>query len=356
MKKISLILLLSATFVLSALAQGYNYTNWEDVVYLKNGNVVRGIIVEQVPGQTIKVQTTDGQTSTFMITEIQKFGKEKVTVTNMDTPPPGNEGVNNTSHPPMPPYPPMPGDSMHQGGPACGHDGMCNRGGMGWGMREHKEIPFKKGYFGQVQMATAGNMRSLHIVNGYKKCPLGFIGVGVGIDYLYRLNEAPRTRNGNPQPFYGDMTNGQNRMDRFMINNRRRESSTWMVPVFVHYEAEFSHRRIVPVFFAELGYAVPLKFTENYSFTEANTYLTHQGERTNYGAIYGSDGLGLKFKTAHRFNVSVLFDVKMFAHVFKFSETTYNPYITTAGNYYTNLGGTAMNLDIKPGGRLVFGF
>ena len=37
-----------------------NAQNNEDVVYLKNGSVIRGVIIEQVPYQTLKIQTKDG--------------------------------------------------------------------------------------------------------------------------------------------------------------------------------------------------------------------------------------------------------------------------------------------------------
>lgn len=35
-------------------------TSLQDVVYLKNGEIIRGEIIEMVPGETVKIMTADG--------------------------------------------------------------------------------------------------------------------------------------------------------------------------------------------------------------------------------------------------------------------------------------------------------
>lgn len=50
----------------------------EDVVYLKDGSIVRGIILEQVPGQTIKIQTSGGSQFVYKIENVSKMTKEPV--------------------------------------------------------------------------------------------------------------------------------------------------------------------------------------------------------------------------------------------------------------------------------------
>lgn len=47
-----------------------------DVVYLKNGSVIRGIIIEQVPNVSIKIQTSDGSVFAYKMDEIEKLAKE----------------------------------------------------------------------------------------------------------------------------------------------------------------------------------------------------------------------------------------------------------------------------------------
>ena len=50
----------------------------EDVIYLKNGETVRGTIIEQIPGESLKIQTADGSVFVFTIYEIAEIGREPV--------------------------------------------------------------------------------------------------------------------------------------------------------------------------------------------------------------------------------------------------------------------------------------
>jgi hypothetical protein len=50
--------------------------NYEEVVYLKNGSVIHGIIIEQIPNISIKIKTYDGNIFAFKIDEIEKITKE----------------------------------------------------------------------------------------------------------------------------------------------------------------------------------------------------------------------------------------------------------------------------------------
>jgi hypothetical protein len=51
-------------------------SSMDDVVYLKNGGVIRGIIVEQVPNQSLKIQTKDRNVFVFKFDEIEKISKD----------------------------------------------------------------------------------------------------------------------------------------------------------------------------------------------------------------------------------------------------------------------------------------
>ena len=48
----------------------------EDVVHLKNGGIVRGMIVEQIPNESLKVQTQDGSLFVYTMDEIARMAKE----------------------------------------------------------------------------------------------------------------------------------------------------------------------------------------------------------------------------------------------------------------------------------------
>ena len=65
--------LLSTLIYLSATAV---CQQMEDVVYLKNGSIIRGLIVEHVPDAHIKIQTREGNLLVYGIGEIDRIMKE----------------------------------------------------------------------------------------------------------------------------------------------------------------------------------------------------------------------------------------------------------------------------------------
>jgi len=53
-------------------------SNYQDVVYLKNGSIIRGVIIEQIPNQSIKIETADRSVFVYKMDEIERFTKEPV--------------------------------------------------------------------------------------------------------------------------------------------------------------------------------------------------------------------------------------------------------------------------------------
>jgi hypothetical protein len=47
-----------------------------DVVYLKDGSIIKGTIVEQVPNKSVKIKTKDGSTFNYNMEQIEKITKE----------------------------------------------------------------------------------------------------------------------------------------------------------------------------------------------------------------------------------------------------------------------------------------
>ncbi len=47
-----------------------------DVIYLKNGDIRKGIIIENVPNEKVKIETSDGSIFTIQYADIQKITKE----------------------------------------------------------------------------------------------------------------------------------------------------------------------------------------------------------------------------------------------------------------------------------------
>ncbi len=74
----------------SSFAQEY-----EDVVYLKDGGVRRGLILEQIPGESVKLKTNYGEIFVIKMSEISKIAKEErsTPVAKIDNTPRGASGV-----------------------------------------------------------------------------------------------------------------------------------------------------------------------------------------------------------------------------------------------------------------------
>jgi len=50
---------------------------WQDVVYLQNGSVIRGMVIEQVPNVSLKIQTADGSIFVYEMKDVLKITKEQ---------------------------------------------------------------------------------------------------------------------------------------------------------------------------------------------------------------------------------------------------------------------------------------
>ena len=69
MRKILFVVLLTIPTMLFA-------QQFEDIVTLRNGSVIRGIIIDRVPNESIRLQTSDGNIFAFSYDEIQTLGRE----------------------------------------------------------------------------------------------------------------------------------------------------------------------------------------------------------------------------------------------------------------------------------------
>lgn len=51
---------------------------YKEVVYLKNGSIIKGVILEQIPNQSIKIQTADGSVFVYPMFEVERITKEMI--------------------------------------------------------------------------------------------------------------------------------------------------------------------------------------------------------------------------------------------------------------------------------------
>jgi len=59
-------------FTTAAVAQ----ESLQDVVYLKNGSIIRGVIIEQIPLVSLKIRTADGSVFVFSMNDVEKMTRE----------------------------------------------------------------------------------------------------------------------------------------------------------------------------------------------------------------------------------------------------------------------------------------
>jgi hypothetical protein len=72
----------------------YSYAQqYEDIVYLKNGSIIHGTIMEQIPGESIQIKTKDGNVFVFKMDEIEKMTKEEVIIKKDEIKKVGNDSI-----------------------------------------------------------------------------------------------------------------------------------------------------------------------------------------------------------------------------------------------------------------------
>jgi hypothetical protein len=75
MKKTILIL----TLILSSLSL-FSQSNYQDVVYLKDGSIYRGIILEQIPNESIKLEIVGKNLIVFKMEDMVKMTREPISI------------------------------------------------------------------------------------------------------------------------------------------------------------------------------------------------------------------------------------------------------------------------------------
>ena len=77
MKRLITVLIISLTlFNLYAINKIARAEEMQDVVYLKNGSVIKGVIIEFIPNEKVKIQTVGGSIFVYTMDEIEKITKE----------------------------------------------------------------------------------------------------------------------------------------------------------------------------------------------------------------------------------------------------------------------------------------
>jgi len=253
----------------------------EDVVYLKDGSIYRGVIIEEVPNESLKIQIMGGSVIAVSMTNVSKMTKEA-------------------------PY-----GQMAMSSPI---------------MKEKVErvkVPFEartKGYFFQGQLMLEAGQLGFRVVNGYKFGRFGHLGIGVGLDGVV----------GSP------FNNALNDLSPTALSGA-------YLPIYVYYAGDILKSKITPFYAIEAGYAHPgpqsgMQPTDDYIYEDMGYGYSYGTSEVVGGGAMGSVGIGVRFNTRRRINFSLLMNLN-------FKNVTYeeNYYLYDDVNGYYDSYGTRSN-------------
>jgi V8-like Glu-specific endopeptidase len=130
----------------------YSQSNYQDVVYLKDGSIYRGIILEQIPNKTIKLEIIGKNLIVFKMEDIEKMTREPISAETATIQPVSEKETNSVKT----------------------EDGKLKR------------------YRGQIELGYdigVGNYGvdriRLNIINGYRVYPFLSVGFGTGLRYFH---------------------------------------------------------------------------------------------------------------------------------------------------------------------------
>lgn len=218
----------------------------EDAVYLNNGSVLRGIIIEQVPNRSLKVQILGGSVFHVEMAEVARITKEpiaNVPAVLRDAPQAASSRRDTLQHAPY--------------------------------------EPKRRGYFFQAQLLLELVQGGVRVVNGYRFGRFGHLGVGLGLDLS---GPGLSTRSND---YHGSSYSG----------------SGVFLPIYLQYSGEILKKRVTPFYALELGYALAVTG----SGMNEMDYGYGQDDLRG-GAMWGL-GIGVRFKTKKRLNFSLLLNV-----------------------------------------------
>ena len=224
--KLFVLLLLSSTFFFPAFCSAQS--NYEDVVYLKNGSVIHGLIIEQVPNESLKIQTKDRNIFVFKMDEISKITKEEVqpVVQPIVQPPVSSEPV--TKEPPKPKTKKVSGytniTEMTFARSFNRSESMYDNYGYSYPYESH---------FDNI---NNGPCFGIQTVNGYQFNPYFSMGAGIGMQAYNELFLVPfflhvsgTFMNARVSPFVaGEIGNSFTRSQIFGINTSYQDEGGFM--------------------------------------------------------------------------------------------------------------------------------
>lgn len=250
MKKLILLtLLLFVGFSLSA-------QDLPEIVYLKNGNMIRGTIVEMIPDQTLEIKSRDGKVYVYQMSEVLRIEKDmSATMSANKARPVSNYSDSYTSRSreefTEPAYYSTDGYSLNEG-----YRGM-----------------FDLGYSVSVDVAQL-NRLEFTTSHGYQFNPYLFLGIGGGVSFFY--DEAVPSTVSFP-----------------IFINPRVDFNTGKVSPFIDLKGGYTVGEYIEGLYISpsmgarfaFGYGPAVNFSMGYTLQQVEVYEDYTSTHLNIGAI-----------------------------------------------------------------------
>ena len=269
-----------------------------DVVYLKNGSVIRGMIIEQVPNESLKIQTRDGSVFVYAISEVEKITKEEDRAT------PEARGVQRSAQP-----------SEYV------RSGFVNTTSLGIGLGVGNYSGTVQSTLGTSNLGgknASNNYVRLETVNGlWMADGVISLGLGVGLEYYMKSTST-----------YSDVIS----------------SSHGQIPIFIDIRAIPIQGKLSPSFIIQAGYSIgvmPAKF-------EMPSYYGIMNDRIFMNGLEFAGGVGLhtEVSSSVAFNVSVMYDYQQLLYEIQWFDPYYGYGSTVQQNYDARFGALRISLGL----------
>lgn len=269
-------------------------TSSEDVIYLKNGGIIHGTILELTPDKSVKIQTKDNNVFVYGLSDVEKIVKETPKVQGQEEAPKGFETVTVIEQPTKSQAPVEP---------------------------EFKQ----KGFHNITKFGpTSFNTFNATIINGYQFNPFLLLGLGVGLDTYNGMNNTESI----VEPFTG------------MSNTDSHNSTDYFLPIYVDFRYHVSDKRVTFLTFLDLGYTVYLSGNEKSIRTSNSDY----NYKPTTGGLFFCPGIGFKAFVTKNFGIVADFGMKFQSY----GGDSYNSSYTGTGSITTIISDKYTGLAIGP--------
>jgi hypothetical protein len=236
-------------FSFTIFAQGQS-GNDEDIVYLKNGGVTRGTIIEMIPDKTVKIKTAGGSIFVYNFNEIDKLVKGQ-----LKAPDPVATTAPKTA--------------------------------------EKSKFKFKKSEFRNlVKLGPLGfSSYGGSVIRGYQFNPYLFLGLGVGFDAYRGIANSDEVDPVSPNQ-----------------NSETAASANYFLPIFIDFRFYVRKSKTTFYIFVDAGYSPYLGGNYENIPLNPNSTVSHlyYGRPTGGGILYCP---GLGFKTSITEKVGLFMDL-----------------------------------------------